>query len=148
MHNPFKRYRTPPARALMEICARVQKWGKYELTRISGGELTVNQNGLSNAMRDAKIKLPQTTITRLLNGRESKQDTLQALADFFQVDISEMRGEAPIETITPPTDDIGARLWKLWGQVPRSAKLECLEIAIRATPDGLQEITSRKKSED
>lgn len=157
MHFQEKRrhYPTAPGRALLELCLRkeLSSGRGIKLTRIHQGELTVNHNALEKATKDSSLKLTQPTITRLLKGKlATSTKTFKALAKFFDVSIGVVMGEEepPLPGNAAPEDEIGARLWNLWGHVPRSAKLECLEIAIRATPDGLQDVPldSQKKSED
>lgn len=155
MHFPtekHKYYPTAAGRALLDLCLRKEQSSEMKLTRIYQGELTVNHNALEQATEGAPLKLTQSTITRLLEGkRATSTKTFKSLAKFFNVSIGVVMGEQalPAPEKTAPEDEIGARLWSLWGKVPRPARLECLEIAIRATPKELQDaaLDSRKKSE-
>jgi len=98
----MKDYKTPVANAVARLCwEQRNKSDEFDLVRKVGDEWQVNANGLHDAMEEKGIKLPQTTITRLLNGAEPKIQTVQALAKFFKVDITEIRGEIAPSPITP-----------------------------------------------
>lgn len=92
------KYTTPAARALADLCWAKKTSGDYRLMKEKDGEWTVNANALSNAMSAVGLDLPQPTITRLLQGKESKPATVKLLAEFFSVDAAAVRGEVPRDT--------------------------------------------------
>jgi hypothetical protein len=101
----MKRYKTPTANAIADLCWKMRRSGSYDLVAEDDNELRVNANALSNAMRDKGIELPQSTITRLLQGKEPKLLTIRALANFFKVDPAEIRGETPAKPPSQPEID-------------------------------------------
>jgi hypothetical protein len=100
----MKRYKTPTANAIADLCWKMGRSGNYVLVAEDDNELRVNANALSNAMRDKGIELPQSTITRLLHGKEPKLLTIQALANFFKVGHAEIRGETPVKPPSQPQE--------------------------------------------
>lgn len=83
--------RTPAAVALIELARRkVNYKGGRRFIKPDG---TLNANALSEAMEDAGYHLPQPTISRLLQGKPSKDSTFKALAGFFGVKEAVARGE-------------------------------------------------------
>jgi hypothetical protein len=90
----IKDYTTPAALALANLCAKKKRGNThYLLKQEDDGTWRVNANALSREMETEGIKLPQSTITRLLHGQPSRPETIQALVDFFQVEPAVIRGE-------------------------------------------------------
>lgn len=54
-----------------------------------------------------RTKVPQSTITRILNGdvKEPRNAQLQPIADFFAVSLTELRGESQAKVIGPQRQD-------------------------------------------
>jgi hypothetical protein len=100
----IKTYTSPAGCALAELCRQKQSSGIHQLMKEKDGTWRVNANALHKAMRDVGIELPQPTITRLLGGKESKQATIKALADFFGVDQAAVRGESNTIVTKIPSD--------------------------------------------
>jgi len=85
-YNPFMD--TPISSALRSLCEP-----RSEVLKADG---TVNHNELAR-----KCGVPQSTITRILRGEiiEPRRAIIEKLAVFFDVSLSEVRGEAPLSKV-------------------------------------------------
>lgn len=91
-------YKTLVAIALARLCATKKRGGVYYLLRQEdNGAWRVNANALSRELEAHGAPIPQSTITRILNGATPQPDTIKALAEYFGVDNAVVRGEVGLD---------------------------------------------------
>lgn len=91
LHNARMHILSPMAQAITDLAKR--KSGQKPGRPFIKADGMLNANALSDAMDAAGFKLPQPTISRILQGKGADESTVKTLAEYFSVKEAVIRGE-------------------------------------------------------